>query len=330
MRHRYGNYLRHAECAYYISVLKQMYRPRLILLIVAGLFALCGASCPNMLRQQVTAPVQRVLPPSPTLDQLIQVVNRNNSQIQSFYTDKATISGAGFPSIKANIAYQQTRFFRLHASSGLTGAEVDLGSNPDFFWFWIRRSQPPAIYYCRHDQFATSPARYSIPVQPDWLIEALGVTEIDPSLPYQGPFPLQGDRLELRTIRETPDGPVTKVSIFDAAQGWILEQHIYNAQGALLASATAGQYRRDPLSNLVMPGVVTINCPSAQFSLRIDLGPVQINRQQANPDDLWNMPRLPDTPAVNLADPNAQPIAAQQMPQPTASQPPPGINSPNR
>jgi hypothetical protein len=264
-----------------------------------------------MLRQPAAPALPRALPPSPTLDQLIQVVNRNNSQIQTFYTDRAALSGPGFPSIRADIAYQRTRFFRLHAASGLTGPEVDLGSNPDFFWFWVRRSQPPAIYYCRHDQFATSPARFSIPVQPDWLIEALGVTDIDPSLPHQGPYPLQGDRLRINTIRDTPDGPVTKVTIFDAAQGWILEQYIYNAQGSLLASSVASAHRRDPLSGLVMPGVVVVNCPPAQFNIRIDLGAVQINRLAGNPAELWNMPSINGAPAVNLADQNAQPLAAQ-------------------
>src|SRR3989304_1249897 len=165
------------------------YRSGFVLLIITGLFAVSGASCPNMLRQPVQQ-LPRVLPPSPTLDQLIQTVNRNNSQIQSFYTDSATLSGQGFPSLRASLAFGRPRFFRLHATSGLTGPEVDLGSNPDIFWFWVRRSDPPAIYYCRHDQFAASPARFSIPVQPDWLIEALGITEIDPSLPHQGPFPL--------------------------------------------------------------------------------------------------------------------------------------------
>jgi len=287
-----------------------MHRSRLLLLVLAGLFALSGASCPNMLRPAAPQ-LPRALPPSPTLDQLIQVVNRNNSQIQSFWTDHATLSGPGFPALRASIAFGRPKFFRLHATSGLTGPEIDLGSNPDLFWFWVRRSQPAAIYYCRHDQFAASPARNSIPVEPDWLIEALGVTEIDPALPHQGPFPLQGDRLEIRTIRETPDGPVTKVTIFDGSQGWVLEQNIYNAQGLLLASAVASQHRRDPLSGLVMPGVVVVNCPSAQFSMRIDLGPVQINRLSGNPAELWNMPIINGTPAVNLADPNAQPVASQ-------------------
>ena len=51
----------------------------------------------------------------------------------------------------------------------------------------MRRNQPPAVYYCRHDQFAASQARQMVPFEPAWLIEALGVAEIDPGLPHQGP-----------------------------------------------------------------------------------------------------------------------------------------------
>ena len=83
-----------------------------LLLVIVGLFALSGANCPNMVRP-AAPPLPRVLPPSPTLDQLIQVVNRNNSQIQSFYTDHATLSGPGFPAIRARIAFQRPRCFRL-------------------------------------------------------------------------------------------------------------------------------------------------------------------------------------------------------------------------
>ena len=100
-----------------------------------------------------------MLPPSPTLEQVIEVVNRNNSQIRSFSTNRASISGSGFPSLRASVAFERPRRFRLRAETGLTGTEFDLGSNDELFWFWVRREQPPAMYYCRHDQFASSQAR---------------------------------------------------------------------------------------------------------------------------------------------------------------------------
>jgi hypothetical protein len=261
--------------------------------------------------QQYTNPMPRVLPPSPTLEQVIDVVNRNSSQIRSFSANRASLSGPGFPSLGTSIAFERPLRFRLRAGTGLTGTELDLGSNDELFWFWMHRNEPQAVYYCRHDQFASSPARQTVPFEPQWLIEALGIAEFDPALPHQGPFPLPNDRLQIRTIRETPDGPVTKITVIDGSQGWVLEQHLYDARRRLLASSVATRHRRDPLSGLVMPGVVTIHCPQAQMSMQIDLGNVEINRLSGDPASLWSMPNYPNAPLVNLADPNFQPQAAQ-------------------
>jgi hypothetical protein len=284
------------------------YQRRWLLLIGTGLFALSGASCPQFL-QQYTNPLPRVLPPSPTLEQVIEVVNRNNGQIQSFYSDHASLSGPGFPSLRANVAFQRPMRFRLRAETGLTGAELDVGSNDELFWFWMRRNQPPAVYFCRYQQFAACQAKGMLPFDPAWLIEALGVTQFDPGLPYQGPKFLPNDRLRIDTIRETPSGPVTKITILDGSQGWILEQHLFNARQQLLAKSIASGHRRDPLSGLVMPTVVDINCPPAQLAMRIDLGNVEINRLSAEPSQLWALPNYPGSPLVDMGDPNFRPPA---------------------
>jgi hypothetical protein len=292
-----------------------------VLLVSAGLLALSGASCPQTL-QRYTNPPPRVLPPSPTLQQVIEKINQNSSQIQSFYTTRASISGRGFPSLPASVAFQRARRFRLMAGTAMLGTEVDLGSNDELFWVWLRRSQPPAMYYCRHDQFATSPARQTMPFEPGWLIEALGVTEFDPALPHQGPIQLPGDRLRIDTIRNTPDGPVTKVTIIDGSQAWVLEQHIFDARRQLLASSVASGHRCDPLSNLVMPTVVDINCPPAQLTMRINLGNVEINRLSGDRPTLWTMPTYPGVQFVDMANPPAAP-----PPAPTSAQrPPPPAN----
>lgn len=278
-----------------------------LLLICVGLFSLSGASCPRMIWQTTnTPPPPRVLPPSPTLEQVIEVVNRNNSQIRSFSSSRASIDGPGYPSLRASIAFERPRRLRLRAETGLTGSEFDMGSNDELFWFWVRRNQPPAVYFCRHDQIESSAALRSMPIDPEWLIEALGVAEFDPALPHQGPYPLTDDRLRIDTIRETTEGPMTKITIIDGSQGWILEQHLYDARRRLQASSIAGGHRRDPLSGLTMPTVVKIDCPSAQLSMRIDLGNVQINRPLDNAA-LWAMPRYPGAPLVDLGAPNLRP-----------------------
>jgi hypothetical protein len=284
-----------------------------LLLILVGLFSASGASCPKMFTQY-TQPLPRVLPPKPTIEQVIEVVNRNNSQIQSFAANRAQLSGAGLPTtLRASVAFERPQRFRLRAETGISGTEFDLGSNDELFWFWVRRSQPPAMYYCRHEQFAASQARQMMPFEPAWLIEALGVVQLDPALPHQGPYFLPNDRLRIDTIRDTPQGPVTKVTIIDGSQGWVLEQHLYDARRQLLASSVASGHRRDPLSGLIMPTAVQLHCPPAQLSLRLDLGNVEINRPLGDAAALWAMPNYSGAPVVNMADPNFRPpVAAQQ------------------
>ena len=115
------------------------------LLLVLALTTLVAQGGCAWLRGLYTAqePPPQVLPPGAGLEQVIAAVNRNNSQIQALYSSSATISGPGYPTLRAHIAYQRQRNFRLKADG--FGPEVDLGSNDQYFWFWIKRSQaqPP-------------------------------------------------------------------------------------------------------------------------------------------------------------------------------------------
>jgi hypothetical protein len=280
------------------------HRSLLMLITVAGLFALSGANCPSWTRQRQPA-LPPVLPPNPTLEQVIDVVNRNNGQIQCFASNQATLSSPGMPSLRTNIAFQRPGSFRLRASY-IAGAELDLGSNDAEFWFWIRRNDPPGVYFCRHDQFAASPARQMIPIQPDWLIDALGVSTFDPSLPHQGPFLLNGMQ-EIRTVKETAEGPITKITHIDPSQGWVLEQIIYDAQSRELVRSEATGYRRDPRSGLWMPRIVKVNCASANFQMQLDLGNVEINVPPASPAETFARPAMQNAPAVDIGNPAFRP-----------------------
>jgi hypothetical protein len=281
------------------------YRHAILPLVLVGLFCLSGASCP-VRTPFYTQPPNPVLPPTATLEQVIQVVNRNSLQIQSIFTNNATLSVSGFPTLDAQIAFERPRRFRMRAALGFGGApELDLGSNDDLFWFWVRRAAPPAVYYCRHDQFETCRARNLVPIRPEWLIEALGVNELDPNVRHQGPKTLPDGRLEICTIRETADGPTTKITIVDPVRGLVAEQHMYGPQGQLLVSAVTVQQRQDPLTALFVPQVVEMQVPAAQFSMRIDLGGMQVNRLAGNPAALWSLPSG-EGPLVDLCSPNLQ------------------------
>ena len=177
----------------------------------------------------------------------------------------------------------------------------------DLFWFWVRRNDPPALLYCRHDQFASCEAARRLPVDPNWFVEAFGIVEFSPTEQHQGPARRPDGRLEITTVRQTPCGPSTKKTVIDATTALVHEQHLYDYQGRIAASAIVREHRLDPLTNLVMPKVIDLQYPQAQLSMRVNLGNATINGPPANPG-LWAMPAKPRWPVVNLADPNWQRI----------------------
>jgi hypothetical protein len=273
----------------------------LLLVTLLGLFATGGASCPNMV-QQYTQPLPRALQPNASLDQVIDVVNQNSSKVHSFYAPRATVSVPGFPGLRSTVAFQRERNFRLKGETSFTGPEIDLGSNPELFWLWIRRNQPPALLFCRHDQFAQASARQVVPIEPEWLIQALGLVSFEPNLQHQGPFPVQAGRIE---IRSAPPPGVTgspRITVIDDTRGIVLEQHVYDTQGTRLATAIMKNHMRDPQTGAILPRHVDIQWPPAKIDFGIELGDVQINTLGDNSPELWTKPTYAGYGEINLAE----------------------------
>jgi hypothetical protein len=299
------------------------YQRRWLLLLVVGAFSLSGATCPKGGWNPFTPRLTPVLPPSPRIEDVIAVVNNNSRQIQSLSANHATINVRGVvTSLSANLAFQRPQRLRLRAGTSF-GAELDLGSNDELFWFWAKRNEPQGVYFCRHEQFGVSRAREAMPLGLQGFTEAIGIVEFDPALVHQGPYPHKNGSLRIDTIRETPD-PVKKVTILDGEQGWVLEQYWYDARGQVIASATASGLHRDPLTNIVVPSVVQIAIPKTQFVMRIDLGYVEVNRLPADSTALWTPPSYAGSPPIDMGNPNFQP--PMQTPPAAARRPtPPNI-----
>jgi hypothetical protein len=254
-----------------------------------------------MLRQY-TQPIPRALPASASLDQIIDVVNDNSSRVASLSAPQATVTIPGFPSLNTNLAFQRPRSFRL-VGQKFMGPELDLGSNDELFWMWVRRAQPPALYFCRHEQFNSSAARQVLPVQPEWLIEALGIITFDRTAQIEGPTPVGSGRVEIRTRSFAPTGPISRIVIIDDTRGIVLENHIYDAQGVRLATAMLSKHQHDPATGVKLPRLVEIQLPPANMSFTLELGEVMINQLSAAPEQLFTKPVYSGYTEVDLAQP---------------------------
>ena len=238
----------------------------------------------------------QVLAEGATREQIVAAVNQNSSRIQSLTVTGATITipdMMGLPLLNGNIAAERPGRFRLTAATAVTGQEIDMGSNDELFWLWVRRNTPPAVYFCRHSQFANSNIRQVMPVEPSWLLAALGIVEIDPASVFDGPLPSPrgAGTVELRSWLPSANGTLQRVTVIDARRAWVVEQHIYDQSGkTLLASAVAESHRYYPVEQVSLPDVVSIRLPTTNMALKINLGTVQINQLTADRSQLWTMP----------------------------------------
>jgi hypothetical protein len=270
---------------------------RIALVVVLG--SASGAGCPRRTHSLgPAAPIAFVGPPS--VEQVIQVVNANTARVQQLQTTGATLTIAGMPSLRTSLALDRPLRFRLRAGTGLTGNELDLGSNDELCWMWARRTEPAAVYYARHEPYGRTAVAELMPVPPHWLMEALGLVELDPHASYAGPFARGSGRVEVRTSVPTPAGLLTKVLVIDDQRGYVLQQHVYDAGGQLLASALSSQYAFHSAHQVSLPHQIDIQLPPAQLAFTLQVNGYSINQLNADPGQLWSMPQVSGYPYVDV------------------------------
>jgi hypothetical protein len=285
------------------------------------LFVFCcsGATCNQSFRSPfatVGPPSPEVLMPGATLDQIIAAVNQNAARIQNYQTTNATITIPGdamMPALRGNIAASRPNNLRFQASTALTGPEVDLGSNDELFWFWVKRNDPPNVYFSRHDQFVGSAAQQLLPIEPRWLLDALGFMQFAPNDFHEGPVPHGANAVEIRSVIQSRIGTLSRNTVVDVMRALVLEQHIYDSRGTLLASAIARSHQFYPTLGVSLPQEIEISLPLAHMALSIDVGTVQINQLADNPA-LWQMPVLSGYQQMNLGTAQPNTISAMGAP----------------
>jgi hypothetical protein len=261
--------------------------------------------------------------PSPT--EAVSAVNANTARVASLQTQGATISIPGAPSIGADIAIERPRRLRMRAKTQLLGPELDLGSNEELFWLWAARMPDASVFYARHDQFATSKARQMLAIEPAWLIEALGLVEIDPASVLEGPFSDGGDRIKLRTTLTNGGGQYTRLLILHKHYAWVLEQHVYDEGGQLIASARNSGHEYYTIDGVSLPKRIAVEVPQSMLKLQLDIDRWSINQALIEGAATFELPRaqLSTHAFVDMADPSFVPPGGNQAPQPTTPRSPP-------
>lgn len=260
-----------------------------------------GANCLRGRPTYTGVVVPPSIPQAAPLDQLLSAINNNTAKVRSMICRDARLSAEGAPiDLRANLAIERPGNFRMRGETSLTGPELDVGSNAQEYWLWVKRNQPPAFYYGRHDQFAQSQASQIFPIEPTWLIEAFGLVSFDPQQPIQGPIPRGNDQVEVRTQRMANGKQVQQVTIIDARRALVLEQHLYTPQGQRIASALTSEHRMDVQSGAALPRKIVLEWPASKMKLTLDLFDLQVNTLGPEQANLFQKPEYQGFPNVDL------------------------------
>ncbi|MBC8114216.1 MAG: hypothetical protein H7062_07555 [Candidatus Saccharimonas sp.] len=233
----------------------------------------------------------------PQVEEVVDHLNRNVDKLQAWRANSVRIRANNMP-LSGTLAVERGRHLRLVVNS-IAGNEVDMGSNDDLFWIWAKRMPPPEYVYCRHEHTEAVRQAMGIPFEPEWLMQALGVS----------PLQSVGTKLEIeptlrqaRLVQQVTSAhgqPLRKVILVDLPRGLILEHSVYDYNGKPIAVARLDEHQLDKASGVVLPRRVKLDWPQSDMSLVMNLGQVEIN-PKGIPSQIWDMPAMKGYQVVDL------------------------------
>ena len=281
------------------------HRPLTAAAILATVMLTGGATCNRRVASPFPPPPPVAISAAPTLPEITTAINRSQN-VRELSCNNAAIEITSMPSLpklSATMHARRDRDLRLRAKVPLVlGSGIDIGSNRDQFWFEVPEGVRKVMYHARHDQYAATPARQILPVDPTWFIDAIGLTEIDPATVIAGPLRRSDGAIEIHTTM--PDQPGLRIAYIDPAAGYVTDQFIYDGQNRLIARSTASEAVYYPTgdSGVVLPHQVELALAPESgppLTMTIKVGSYSVNQLLSGEQDLFDMPASSN--AINLA-----------------------------
>ncbi|MBS0261053.1 MAG: hypothetical protein JSS02_03780 [Planctomycetes bacterium] len=249
-------------------------------------------------------PVQCVISEDATAHEIVLHLNENTHKLRGWKTTHAKIATRGnmlIPKVDAMVYIQTPRNFRIVADGPMGGKEVDFGSNSEQYWLWIRRNEAKQVVVASHDLDPERARKLPFPFQPDWIMEAMGVIDLNPDEDLLlEPGSPNSYMVSLIAERISPQGrKVRKVTVVDRRTGMVHEHSLWDSQGQLIAKAVLSQYARDDSSTAFLPMRIDFDWPQANLGLTMLLADVQVN-PTSFPQSTWVLPSFPGYEMVDL------------------------------
>jgi hypothetical protein len=247
-----------------------------------GLVLLAGCNTFGFMHRDAQGKLEPLPSYVPTREDLVQYLNANSERVQTLRCDDLVVTvshGVLSTDLHGQMMCQRPRNFLMTA--GMLGkTEVDLGSNSEEFWYWIRRGDNYQIHCSYKDLNEGRVRRLPFPFQPEWVIEALGLGTYGPADQYELDT---RDQETLRLVAHTrsPQGTaVRKVIVFrrrnthaDKGAGPQVTDFLLldDASGKEICAAHITQVKVDPASGSILPYKVDMRWQEKDMKLRMSM-----------------------------------------------------------
>jgi hypothetical protein len=269
-----------------------------VLLLVSG----CADSKWSLFRN---SPANVRLPPDrqPTATDLVTMQNTNARRIQSLVCDPLELDitqGLQQFHISGKLACQRPRYFRMQADV-VGRTEADIGSNNEEFWYWIKRGDPYLVHCSYQD--LTNGVRIPFPFQPDWVMEALGISEYESDAAAYTLLP-NGRTFQLvQNTRNLQGQPVRKVTEFNPSTLHVTGHIIQDERGKEICRAQIREHQE--IAGVILPRRISFSYPAEKLKIEMVLGhrtsDVNIYQQLDPQSVLFRRPTLNGVQNFDLA-----------------------------
>jgi hypothetical protein len=263
-------------------------------------------------REPSLSKVDPPLGPDATAEEILARVNQNAYSeyspdgLRAYRSDSVTVRMSGVPAaMRASLVVEAPRNLRLRVAHPVTGGEaVDLGSNDEKFWVWIKESPQQNVITCSHDHVAAAAkvCPLPLPFRPDWLMEVLGVTPISGSGYEVRRTNAKSPIVELVSVQRTPDQqPIRRIVKIDTVHGVVLEHRVETLEGTKIAKAVLFRHYRDPSTRLILPRQINIDWPidGQPLALSLEFNAIDFNTQPESVA-MWTPPQMADYPELDI------------------------------
>jgi hypothetical protein len=286
---------------------------KLLLFTFVACVSLTGCEWLNRNKTQGTRPPKDQVNGTPTAAYLVGYLNNQADRLTNIRTDDillvADYQGKRQPGLTGVMLCEKPRNFRL-AGEALGSSYVDIGSNGEQFWFWMKDD---ALYHCSYTEYEKG-VRLPMPFQPEWVVQALGMAKYDPNRNYT--VQSKGSNYELVEETTVQGHPVRKITVFnggkpiDDTYPRVTAHIVQDVQtGKTICQATIRRVRwakvRTPEGEreVSYPSDVVLEWPAEQLTMTMKITKAKINEpiSAEEASRFFTLPNWPNIKSIDLA-----------------------------